>query len=85
MVVSMGSRTSRVRIEVELEVPVGDDEGVYREEFRREFAKRLLNILLDRDTTSAKEVIEEVLREKEGDTAPKPHYLGPRSPRKILG
>ncbi len=61
----MGSGTSRVRIEVELEVPVGDDEGVYREEFRREFAKRLLNILLDRDTAPAKEVIEEVLNEKE--------------------
>ncbi len=62
---SMGSRTSRVRIEVELEVPIGDDEGVYREEFRRELAKRLLNIILDRDTVPAKEVIEEVLREKE--------------------
>ncbi len=38
---------SRVRVEVEIEVPEGDDEGVYREEFRRELAKRLLNVLLD--------------------------------------
>ena len=55
---------SRVRVEVEIEVPEGDDEGVYREEFRRELAKRLLNVLLDWNTLPAKEAVEEVLQEK---------------------
>jgi 2-phospho-L-lactate transferase/gluconeogenesis factor (CofD/UPF0052 family) len=55
---------SRVKVVVEVEVPECDDEGVYQEEFRRELAKRILNILLDQDTEPAKEAIAEILREK---------------------
>jgi hypothetical protein len=63
---SLGWReTSRVKVEVEVEVPEGDDEGVYKEEFRHKLAKRILNILLDRETEPAREAVEEVLREKE--------------------
>jgi len=58
-------KTQRVKVVVEVEVPEGDEEGVYREEFRRELAKRILNILLDRETEPAEEAIREVLREKE--------------------
>ena len=60
----MSAGASRVKVVVEDEVPEGDDEGVYREEFRRELAKRILNILLDRDTEPAKEAVAEILREK---------------------
>jgi len=56
---------SRVRVMVEVEVPGGDDEGVYREEFRGELAKRILNILLDQGTEPAREAVAEILREKE--------------------
>ena len=52
---------------MEVEVPEGDDEGVYREEFRRELARRILNILLDRETEPAREAVVEVLREKESE------------------
>ena len=48
---------SRVKVVVEIEVPEGDDEGVYREEFRRELAKRIINVLLDRDTVLAHEAL----------------------------
>ncbi len=61
------SKGSKVWVEVEVEVPEGDGEGSYREEFRRELARRILNILLDRDTLPAREAIEEVLREKKGE------------------
>ncbi len=61
----MSTGKSKVRITIEVEVPDGDDEGVYREEFRRELAKRILNVLLERETVSAKEAVEEVLQEKE--------------------
>ena len=54
-----------VRVVVEVEVPEGDVEGVYRKEFRRELARRILNILLDRETEPAREVVVEVPREKE--------------------
>ncbi len=64
-VVEVPSGASRVRVVVEVEVPEGDDEGVYREEFRRELARRILNILLDRETEPAREAVEEILREKE--------------------
>ena len=56
-------RESRVKVVADIEVPEGDDEGVYREEFRRELAKRLLNIMLDRNTEPAREAILEVLQE----------------------
>jgi len=62
---------------VEVEVPEGDDEGVYREEFRRELAKRILNILLDRETEPAKEAVVEILRGKEGEAQPR--RVTPRS------
>ena len=58
-------RTSRVKVVVEIETPEGDDEGVYREEFRRELAKRIIDVLLDRDTVPAREALVEILREKE--------------------
>ena len=58
-------RTSRVKVVVEIETPEGDDEGVYREEFRRELAKRIIDVLLDRDTVPAREALIEILREKE--------------------
>jgi len=58
----MSSKASKVWVEVE--VPESDGEDSYREEFRRELARRILNILLDRDTLPAREAIEEVLREK---------------------
>ena len=61
----MSKGTSKVRVTIEVEVPEGDDEGAYGEEFRGELAKRILNILLDRDTVPAREAVEEVLREKE--------------------
>ena len=60
----MSVGASRVKVVVEVEVPEGDDEGVYREEFRRELAKRMLNILLDRETEPAREAVEKILREK---------------------
>lgn len=60
----MPVETSRVKVVVEIEVPEGDEEGVYREEFRRELAKRILNIILDQETESAKEAVVEILREK---------------------
>ena len=60
----MPVRASRVRVVVEVEVPEGDDEGVYREGFRRELARRILNILLDRETEPAREAAVEVLHEK---------------------
>ncbi len=56
---------SRVKVIVEIEAPEGDDEGVYREEFRQELAKRIINVLLDRDTVPAREALVEILREKE--------------------
>ena len=58
-------RASRVKVVVEIETPEGDDEGVYREEFRRELAKRIIDVLLDRDTVPAREALIEILREKE--------------------
>jgi len=58
-------RASRVKVIVEIEAPEGDDEGVYREEFRQELAKRIINVLLDRDTVPAREALVEILREKE--------------------
>ena len=61
----MPTGVSRVRVTVEVEVPEGDDEGIYREEFRRELARRILNILLDREAEPARRAVEEVLREKE--------------------
>ena len=61
----MPAGESRVRVTVEVEVPEGDDEGMYKEEFRRELAGRILNILLDRETEPAREAVVEVLREKE--------------------
>lgn len=60
----MSVRTSRVKVMVEVEVPEGDDEDVYREEFRRELARRILNIILDQNTEPAKEAVVEILREK---------------------
>jgi hypothetical protein len=60
----MPSKTSKVKVEVEVEVPEGDDEGVYREGFRRELAKRILNILLDKDVEPAKQAAAEALHEK---------------------
>ena len=60
----MSPGVSRVRVVVEVDVPEGDDEGVYREEFRRELAKRILNIILDRETEPAREAIVEILQEK---------------------
>jgi len=60
---------SRVKVVVEVEVPEGDDEDVYREEFRREPAKRMLNILLDQETGPAREAIEEILCEKREEKA----------------
>ena len=42
---------------MEIEAPEGDDEGVYRDEFRRELAKRIVDVLLDRDTVPAREVL----------------------------
>jgi len=65
VVLKIVSKESRVKVVVEIEIPEGDDEGIYREEFRRELARRILNIVLDRETTSAREAIEEVIREKE--------------------
>ena len=50
-------RASRVKVVVEIEAPEGDDEGVYRDEFRRELAKRIVDVLLDRDTVPAREVL----------------------------
>ena len=44
-------------------IPEGDEEGLYREEFRRELARRILDVLMDRDTQPSREAIEEVLRE----------------------
>ncbi len=58
-------QASRVKIVVEIEAPEGDDEGMYREEFRRELAKRIIDVLLDRDTVPAREALIEILREKE--------------------
>jgi len=58
-------RASRVKVVVEIETPEGDDEGVYREEFRRELAKRIIDVLLNRDTVPAREALVEILREKE--------------------
>ncbi len=55
---------SRVKVVAEVEIPEGDNEGVYREEFRRELAKRILNIILDQDTEPAKKAVVEILREK---------------------
>ena len=52
---------------MEIEAPEGDDEGVYREEFRRELARRIIDVLLDRDTVPAREALIEILREKEGE------------------
>ncbi len=57
--------TKRVRVNVEIEVPEGDMEGVYREEYRRELARRIANILLDMDTEPARDIIENILRGKE--------------------
>jgi len=62
-------KAQRVKVVVEVEVPEGDEEGVYREEFRQELARRILNILLDRETMPAREAVEEVLREKEKPTS----------------
>ncbi len=45
----------------------GDEEDVYREEFRRELAGRMLNVLLDREVEPAKEVVVETLREKQSE------------------
>ncbi len=56
--------SKRVAVVVELEVPEGDEEGEYTEEFRRELASRILDILLDRGTVPAREAVKEVLREK---------------------
>ena len=50
-------RVSRIKVVVEIEAPEGDDEGVYRDEFRRELAKRIVDVLLDRDTVPAREVL----------------------------
>lgn len=58
-------RASRVKVVVEIEAPEGDDEGVYREEFRQELVKRIIDVLLDRDTVPAREALVEILREKE--------------------
>ena len=58
-------RASRVKVVVEIEAPEGDDEGVYREEFRQELVKRIIDVLLDRDTVPAQEALVEILREKE--------------------
>lgn len=65
----MPEKAQRVKVVVEVEVPEGDEEGVYREEFRQELARRILNILLDRETMPAREAVEEVLREKEKPTS----------------
>lgn len=63
----VSSKKSKVKVEVEVEVPEGDDEGVYREEFRRELAKRILNVMLDKDVEPAKRAVAKTLREKGGE------------------
>jgi hypothetical protein len=60
----VSSKTSKVKVEVDVEVPRGDDEGVYREDFREELAKRILNILLDKEVEPAKQTVAKALREK---------------------
>ena len=62
----VGEGASRVRVVVEVEVPGGDEEGVYREEFRWELARRILDILLDRETEPAREAVVDILCENEG-------------------
>ncbi len=52
-------RVSKVKVEVEIEVPEGDEEGLYTEEFRRELAKRLLDVMLGRGIPAEK-VFEEL-------------------------
>ena len=49
----------------EVGAPEGDDEGLYREEFRRELARRILDVLMDRDTQPAREAIDKVLAERQ--------------------
>ncbi len=63
----MGIEVSRFRITIEVEVPKGDDEGDYKEEFRRELAKRTLNIILNREIEPARKAVEEILRGKESE------------------
>ena len=45
---------SKVKVEVEIEVPEGDDEGLYTEEFRKELAKRLLDVMLGKGIPAEK-------------------------------
>ncbi len=68
----MSKGSSKVRIMVEVEIPEGDEEGLYREEFRRELARRILDVLMERDTQLAREAIDEVLREKSKKSNRKP-------------
>jgi hypothetical protein len=43
---------------------------VFREEFRRELAKRILNILLNKDVELAKQAVTEALHEKNRKSRP---------------
>ena len=52
---------------MEVEISEGDEEGIYREEFHRELTKRILSILLGRETGPAKEAVMEILRERESE------------------
>ena len=55
---------SKVRLEVEIEVPEGDDEGLYTEEFKKELAEGILEALLGK-TEPAEKVFEELERERQ--------------------
>ncbi len=61
----MPLKQSKVKVEVEIEVPDGDNEGMYKTEFREKLAERILNILLDKKTEPANQVVEKILNEKE--------------------
>ena len=52
-----------MKVEVEVEVPDGDDEGLYTEEFKRELAKGILETLLG-ETEPAEKVFEELEKER---------------------
>ncbi len=56
---------SKVKVEVEIDVPNGDSEGKYKTEFREKLAERILNILLDKKTEPANQVVEKILNEKD--------------------
>ena len=55
---------SKVRLEVEIDILDGDDEGLYTEEFKRELAEGILEVLLG-ETEPAEKVFEELERERQ--------------------